>query len=157
MKDHRHVLGFLADSDDNVLLMRRHKPDWQQHKYNGIGGRMLKKEHPLDAMKREWIEKTKSVVEGIERALGYSDGIEWRHFCRLHGNNYEVFCFAARCRVSLNQVSAVAKWGVSRELDVSPMDKLMANYSLIHNVPWMLLLAFRDPAKPEAEVRAELP
>ena len=50
----RYVAGFMFDSSyENVLLIRKTKPKWQEGLLNGVGGKIEPGEKELDAMKRE--------------------------------------------------------------------------------------------------------
>lgn len=42
---------------DGVLLIEKNHPEWQHGRLNGIGGRLLDGESPLDAMVREFEEE----------------------------------------------------------------------------------------------------
>ncbi len=56
MKD--YVLGFAFDKRWAVALICKQRPDWQQGKWNGIGGHVEKGEIPSAAMAREFREET---------------------------------------------------------------------------------------------------
>lgn len=56
MKD--YVLGFAFDRRGAVALICKARPDWQQGKWNGIGGHVEKGEIPSTAMAREFMEET---------------------------------------------------------------------------------------------------
>lgn len=52
-----YVLGFAFQGDD-VLLIRKNKPDFMAGKLNGIGGKVDGLEKPIRAMLREFWEET---------------------------------------------------------------------------------------------------
>lgn len=53
------VVGFLFDdTGDNVLLIRKNRPDWMAGRLNGIGGKVESGESPESAMYREFWEET---------------------------------------------------------------------------------------------------
>jgi 8-oxo-dGTP diphosphatase len=55
----RMVVGFVfSPAGKGVLLMRKSHPDWQQGRYNGIGGHVEDEESYLAAMLREAEEET---------------------------------------------------------------------------------------------------
>lgn len=56
MKD--YVLGFAFDRRGAVALICKARPDWQQGKWNGIGGHVERGEIPSSAMAREFMEET---------------------------------------------------------------------------------------------------
>ena len=71
-----YVLGFMFDSThQNVLLIRKNKPEWQAGKLNGIGGKIEPGEQPFDAMVREFHEETGLIV-----TRDY-----WTHFGHMTG------------------------------------------------------------------------
>lgn len=55
MKRQLYVCGFAYNGDD-VLLIRKNRPDWQEGKLNGIGGH-VDSESASDAMIREFHEE----------------------------------------------------------------------------------------------------
>lgn len=68
----RYVVGFMFDqTETSVLLLWKNRPEWQQGRINGIGGRIEDNETPLEAMCREFREEA-----GIVHA-------DWREFCIL--------------------------------------------------------------------------
>lgn len=78
-----YTVGFLFDDEGkNVLLIQKSKPEWQQGKWNGIGGRIEDGEAPSDCMEREFLEKT-----GIEF-------LHWQQFAYLKdGRGWGVYFF----------------------------------------------------------------
>ncbi len=52
----RYVCGFLSVGDE-VLLIRKTKPEWQAGRLNGVGGKIEGGELPVDAMVREFREE----------------------------------------------------------------------------------------------------
>jgi 8-oxo-dGTP diphosphatase len=53
-----YVAGFLFDSKrENVVLIRKNKPEWQADKLNGVGGKIEDGEVPAAAMFREFTEE----------------------------------------------------------------------------------------------------
>lgn len=68
----KYVVGFMFDrTETSVLLLWKNRPEWQQGRINGIGGRIETNESPLDAMRREFKEEA-----GIDHA-------DWSEFCIL--------------------------------------------------------------------------
>lgn len=54
----RYVVGFyFSPLLDQVLLIRKARPDWQKGKLNGIGGHIRDGETEFDAMQREFKEE----------------------------------------------------------------------------------------------------
>jgi 8-oxo-dGTP diphosphatase len=64
-----YVLGFIFNEEnDNVLLMKKLKPEWQAGKFNGIGGKIEFNETPFQAMERETFEEVDIVGK-----------LDWQH------------------------------------------------------------------------------
>ena len=81
-----YVVGLMFDdSSEEVLLIKKKRPKWQDGLLNGIGGKVEKDESPLDAMIREFEEET-----GI---LHYG----WEYFATISGadGSWCVFFFKA--------------------------------------------------------------
>jgi 8-oxo-dGTP diphosphatase len=71
-----YVCGFYFSRDlDQVLLIRKAKPDWMEGRYNGIGGKIEPGEFPKDAMAREFEEEADFKMPATE----------WREFVYLRG------------------------------------------------------------------------
>jgi 8-oxo-dGTP diphosphatase len=81
-----YVLGF-AFSDDlrRVALIQKERPEWQQDRLNGVGGKLEQGESPATAMVRETKEETGADTKPDQ----------WRHFVTIEGTTCRVFCFAA--------------------------------------------------------------
>lgn len=55
----KYVVGFAFSPDmENVLLIRKQRPEWQCGFLNGIGGKVEPGELPLEAMTRECAEES---------------------------------------------------------------------------------------------------
>lgn len=71
-----YVVGFAFDeSKENVLLMRKNRPDWQKGYLNGLGGHIEINEYPLHAMRREAYEEAGIDVSWKYRAFIYKPNI----------------------------------------------------------------------------------
>lgn len=81
----RYAVGFLIDTHNNVLLIRKNRPEWQAGKLNGIGGKVEEGELPIDAMNREMFEETDV------------SGIDWEQYATLREDgelgDYELYVF----------------------------------------------------------------
>lgn len=69
----RYVVGYLFWRD-NVLLVRKIKPEWQRGLLNGIGGHVERDEEPFDAILREF-----------EEEVGRPSPADWVHFATIAG------------------------------------------------------------------------
>lgn len=68
----KYVVGFMFDeTESNVILLWKNRPEWQRDKINGIGGMIEDGESPAEAMRREFREEA-----GIDHA-------DWQQFCVL--------------------------------------------------------------------------
>lgn len=71
-----YTVGFLFGSfGDEVVLIKKNRPDWQRGKLNGVGGKVEPGEDPAVGMKREFFEET-----GIQYA-------EWERFATIEGSS----------------------------------------------------------------------
>lgn len=64
-----YVLGFAFDKRDAVALVCKQRPDWQQGKWNGVGGHIEKGEDSRSAMSREFTEETTMYIPPIRWRL----------------------------------------------------------------------------------------
>ncbi len=88
----KYVLGFLFTEDrQQLVLIRKNKPEWQDRKWNGVGGKIESGETPLEAMCREFEEET-----GVT-SLPH----DWTAECTLKAPNNVVFVFSAFSNVAM--------------------------------------------------------
>jgi len=78
-----YVIGYLFDGKGNVALINKKRPSWQVGRINGIGGHIEIGETPEIAMVREFKEEAGC------------DGLDWRKFCVVKGNEYKLHLFSA--------------------------------------------------------------
>lgn len=75
-----YVDGFLFDDEgNNVLLIRKTRPEWQAGFLNGIGGKVEEYELPIDAMCREFAEETGIAFDQWEHTIQHDDP-DWTVF-----------------------------------------------------------------------------
>lgn len=85
MNNQDYVAGLYFDLMSNqVVLIRKTKPEWQRGRLNAIGGKIEAGETPMQAMLREFKEETG--VYGNEWR-------EWREFCQLKFRGGIVYFF----------------------------------------------------------------
>lgn len=80
-----YVVGF-AFNTGRVLLQLKKKPEWQRNRFNGVGGKIEPNEHPLQAMRREFLEET-TIFLGEWKSRVVLTGVrnDWRvHFFRTN-------------------------------------------------------------------------
>ena len=81
-----YVLGFAFDEKkENVLLIKKLRPQWQLNKLNGIGGKIEPNEPPIDAMIREFEEEC-----GLK-----TNPDDWVCFCKMVGEDFFVNVYKA--------------------------------------------------------------
>jgi 8-oxo-dGTP pyrophosphatase MutT (NUDIX family) len=84
-----YVNGFMINPEtEEVLLIRKNRPDFQAGKWNGIGGKIEPNESRNAAMVREFREET-----GVE-----TNTSDWEHCLSLEGRDFAVHFY--RCFVS---------------------------------------------------------
>lgn len=82
-----YVAGFLFDYPvNNVILIKKTKPEWQAGLLNGVGGKVNEGETPASAMQREFNEEAGVWVD------------KWEKFLILTGSDYDVHFFRAFCK-----------------------------------------------------------
>jgi|SRR6266850_1758320 len=132
-----YVVGFLFDPNaHSVALIRKLRPAWQKGCLNGIGGKIEPGETPKDAMVREFAEETGAHVSG------------WKFFCRMYGDDWEVFCFKAFGDHILSTKTD--------EEVVRVFLEDLENHKVIPNLNWLIPMAL-DPDKPIATVCTSIP
>lgn len=116
---------YLAD----VALIRKAKPAWQRGKLNGIGGKVEPGETPHDAMVREFEEEA---------------GVRVPRWTLIRTERFEaavVHFFAA--------LASHSQWGdidTKTEEEVTKVflgaeDELLAGYSVMYNLPYLIPMA----------------
>ena len=69
----KYVVGFLIDTNWNVVLIRKNRPKWQAGKLNGPGGKIEEDETPEEAMRREFREEAGVLFDGWKLVTKMSD------------------------------------------------------------------------------------
>lgn len=80
------------DDMENVVLIKKNRPEWQKGKLNGVGGKIENNETPLYAMIREFQEETGCKTESSI----------WHHVCTLRFSYAEIEFFAGKDIVDLH-------------------------------------------------------
>lgn len=127
-----YVLGFLFSFGfEDVVLIRKNKPDWQAGKLNGLGGLIEPTDPSAEAaMRREFQEECGADIDN------------WKHFANMEGSNWRVYCFVAfRSAEYLNQkVQTTTDEGVGIGTVQFFNDK-DATEELLPNIPWLCAMA----------------
>lgn len=122
------VVGFAFDPEmENVLLIKKNRPQWQKGKLNGIGGKMELGENFHDAIAREFEEET-----GVK-----TNKEDWSLYVCMNKttgqNTWSVYFF----RIVFNIKSA--KTTTDEEVVSIPVKDLPEN--VISNLHWLIPLA----------------
>jgi 8-oxo-dGTP diphosphatase len=139
----RYVVGFCFDyNHENVLLIRKNRPDWQVGRFNGLGGKIEKGESPLAAMGREFVEETGG--RGLPDVRG--ETLTWRPFARLRGtdpagDSFEVWFFHARAGISGHFLSELEGFCVDGEVLHWVSMWRLGRYLLIPNLLYLVPMA----------------
>lgn len=120
----KFVVGFAIDIMlEEVLLIKKLKPDWQAGHLNGVGGKCGVDEHPHDTIRREFYEET-----GI-----HIPNIKWRRFCEMTARDGTVDFFVAKTnKMEVEQMEAEEPVWVSYK----PLP-----LSIIDNLNWLIPMA----------------
>ena len=118
-----YVVGFLLRNNDNeVALIQKLTPAWQNGKLNGIGGKIENLETPYNAMVREFKEETGA------------DVTDWKGMVALYYNEAEIYFFTSRAPVEIKSME---------KEQVGWYDCNLFQYQdkIIPNLAWLIPLA----------------
>ena len=125
----RYVVGFMFDDEiENVCMIVKNRPAWQQGLLNGIGGKSHDGEEPLAAMEREFEEET-----GVNtRAL------RWLPVCTLRYSNAGIDVFAANNTSAFQSVETCTDEIIKK----IPLAQL-SSYDVVENIPPLIELSIQ--------------
>ncbi len=124
----KYVLGFLFDKNrEQVLLIKKNRPEWQYGLLNGIGGKVEDNELPIDAMCREFSEETDYEIPTV-----------WYNFGKLSGEGFEISLFSATTSNNLKEIGPKT----DEKLQVCKVKNLPKN--TITNLHWIIPMASKD-------------
>jgi len=125
----RAVCGFyFSDDRQQIVLIKKRRPEWQAGHFNGVGGKVEEGEFALDAMRREFEEETGLRVE------------DWEPFC-IHldeTHRFEVTYFRA-----FGAGVGSVKTMTDEVVDHFPVGAVFT-LPVIHNLTWLVPMAL-DP------------
>jgi 8-oxo-dGTP pyrophosphatase MutT (NUDIX family) len=129
-----YVLGFLFSLDlQQVALIRKLRPEWQNGFLNGIGGKIeFKDDSPMMAMIREFEE---------EAGFEYK---EWDEFAIMKGKGWDVYCYRGKSDLSKLESKTDEKIEI---VDVANFE----SHSVLSNLSWLIPMAL-DVDKVRAEI-----
>lgn len=123
-----YVLGFLFSSGrGRVALIRKNKPQWQAGLLNGIGGKIEDTdESPEFALSREFKE---------EAGANIHPG-EWEPFCKMHGDDFTVYCFKFFSDLAFESLRTCTD-----ELVVERQVHALNYFECVSNLSWLIPMA----------------
>ena len=120
-----YCAGFLFDDFGRVALVRKHRPEWQAGKLNGVGGHVEAGETPARAMRREFWEEAGLDLDG------------WEHFATVTFPAGEVWFY--RLLVDIDTLDKVStKTDEAIEIHAAAE---VAYLETIPNLSWLVPLA----------------
>lgn len=131
----KYVVGFAFDvNGDNVLLIKKNRPEWQKGLLNGVGGKVEPNELDSVAITREFQEEAGLTITDWKKTITL-----WNHT----NKNYEVAFFSAFA-VDIHK----AQQTTDEELMIVNINKLY-DFPLIGNLRWLISLSLdMDIKKP---------
>lgn len=138
-----YVVGLIFDEEEeNILLLRKIKPHWQEGYLNGIGGKIEGDELPIDAMQREYEEEIVNPT-GINLEIKAED---WKELCLWnYGQGYVWFYYSYADNQKMIQLEAEAN-DVGERFYNWPLDDLLSlhniyNVKIINNLRYLIPMA----------------
>lgn len=118
-----YCLGFMFDfALQNVVLIRKKRPVWQEGLLNGVGGKLEQGESPIQAMVREFREETGIVTTESD----------WMYRFSFYGNFGCIYLFIA--------VQDLKAEDISEPVIVKPVKEIFRSKEVIQNLWWMIPL-----------------
>jgi 8-oxo-dGTP diphosphatase len=125
MSKQLYSCGFLVDeSRENVLLIRKNKPEKQKGRLNGVGGKVESGETFRMAMEREFQEEAGMSVDS------------WKETVLLSGEFYEVQFFWA-----IGDLSKAVSM-TDEKLEIHRIDSIINNRDVLTNLKWIIPVLF---------------
>lgn len=129
----KYVCGFFFDRQlNNVVLIWKNKPKWQEGKLNGVGGKIEEGETPKSAMMREFQEETGLAIAG------------WLYLITISGEDWSVDFLCSR---DVDDVFEYAETKESEEVAKIPVDSL-GDFDYIPNLQWLIPMAINKIEQP---------
>jgi 8-oxo-dGTP pyrophosphatase MutT (NUDIX family) len=131
-----YVLGFMfaGDSNQDVVLIRKLRPNWMRGKLNGVGGHIEPfDQSPEDAMVREFYEET-----GISTNVG-----SWQYFGLMMdaGSHVQIYV-SSLGRTGYKAATIIDKHNNTVDEQCHLFDTRRLDYSeCVSNLEWLIPLA----------------
>lgn len=128
----KFVVGFAFTEDmDEVVLVRKNRPEWQAGKLNGVGGKVEEGESFSSAIGREFEEET-----GVPR-----ENQHWALIATIGDEKYKMYIFAGKGDWALDATTTtdenIARYNVENFI----RENIGPSPTAIFNIPWLLLMA----------------
>lgn len=119
------VVGFLFSEDsEDLIVVKKNRPQWQAGRLNGLGGKIEPGESAAAAMSREGVEEA-----GVNP--------EWSEYACVEYDDHVLHFFAARDQAAFLD----ARPGTDEELVRMSWNGPLFNGWLIPNLRWLIPLA----------------
>lgn len=118
----KYVLCFAKTTDDENILVRKIKPEWQAGRLNSPGGKVEKGEHHRDAARREFHEECGVLID------------DWRYFVNMMGKDWVCHCYYTKTKIDKKLLKKEKEEIV-----------LVKGYSedMMPNLNWLIPMAFQ--------------
>lgn len=126
----QYVVGLIFDeSFENILLIRKNRPDWQKGRLNGVGGKVEKQETSYEAMVRECEEECGLLLYNWLLVENFSDS-----------NSYEVHFFITQTpslrkayaktdeHIEIHNIKELFEKHFGMDVIIYPTNALILNY-----------------------------
>jgi 8-oxo-dGTP diphosphatase len=122
-----YVLGFMfGNNRQEVLLIRKNRPDWQAGKLNGIGGKVEAGELPYQAMIREFEEEAGVPLTG------------WNNFGTMRVGDAIVYLYSSFESDSFDKARSMTDEEIER-VNINTLSNPCLN--LLPNLLWLVPMA----------------
>lgn len=130
-----YVCGFLFDAIDHpfnrVLLISKLRPEYQEGKLNGIGGRLERGEEPLPGMIREFRQETGLTITA------------WNYFCQMrYLDKATIHFFYAQGNIDAAQSQT------DEELQIMGVSAMLNVWCIVPDLRWLVPMALRMNEEP---------
>jgi len=142
--DKEYVLGFCFEGPEVrnrfVVLIEKQRPDWQQDRFNGVGGHTKVGESPIDAMTREFREETGVVTLPDQ----------WLKFATMSfQNGTAVHCFAM---ADTTAVASVYSQPGGEPIHVLGREFARTHARCLDNIRWLMEMGLAKLDRPKSPV-----
>lgn len=139
----KYTTGFAFDKKlENVLLIRKNRPEWQKGKLNGLGGLIEHDEIPILSLIREFEEEC-----GIKTNV-----YMWTHISTIYGDVWCVDFFSCICDITK------ATKTTDENIEIIPINQLY-KHSCVNSISWLIPLAIywmSNPYQPNGKIIVNL-